>query len=284
MAIGQHKTIQTSEITRFSIGNKGVIQAHLEDSQGPITIKAHGLGQSELLLWGADKKQVSFTFNIITKKQYQKFELLKSLISSDGLKINTSKGVIKIRGPVEKIDVLNNLKDLENLNFNIPYRYDLKISKRSRNNHIGIIYQQFWSHGIKKVRCELKTSLYHCYVSRQEPIKKDLTKYFESNWPVKLHHIGALNPTTYCASIELFKTTKPQIAFQLDNDFVPGKLEFKHSRVSSDVKESLGKTFLKLTHGEKVNFKTGEKSIIQSTGRRHKPITLLYRHLFNNQS
>ena len=102
MAIGQHKTIQTSEITRFSIGNKGVIQAHSEDSQGPITIKAHGLGQSELLLWGADNKQASFTFNIITKKQYQKFELLKSLISSDGLKINTSKGVIKISGPVEK--------------------------------------------------------------------------------------------------------------------------------------------------------------------------------------
>ena len=40
------------------------------------------------------------------------------------------------------------------------------------------------------------------------------------------------------------------------------------------MKESLGKTFLKLTHGEKVNFKTGEKSIIHSSGRRHKPITL----------
>ena len=75
VAHGQHKTIQTLKLLRFSIGNKDVIQAKLEGTQGPIMIKANKLGQSELVLWLGRKSKVYYTVNIISKKQYQKLQL-----------------------------------------------------------------------------------------------------------------------------------------------------------------------------------------------------------------
>ncbi|MCT4641858.1 MAG: pilus assembly protein N-terminal domain-containing protein [Bacteriovoracaceae bacterium] len=204
LAKGEQKSLKTSKITKFSLGNDEVIAVKTQGVKGQVLLKGKKIGFSDLIIWSENEKKVYKVF-VTTKAAHLKRVSLLENIKKIGISSKLIGENISLKGKLKTFEQYTLLHRLINKS-KVEIISHVEISTNLKRKLLTKVYNYFYKNGYRPT-CSFEFHNMECQLEVVD-LKDSFIKKAKRKFSINILNDHTLLRNNFKLSFKILKLQK----------------------------------------------------------------------------